>query len=180
MKIFINDLNQSENSNYLSFSKDCFSSTVPDTNCYICDNKYETYIKEGFHFLKGQLNERILLFQETRKTNFLRPNKHKYYPIFSSYINRGNTIFKNENEFYPILDDYARSFQPELIEMGFGEKLFDICTICWNDKSEFIKEKKMIKKESLFSKKIYINELDIKKIISDKHIWKNKIISLEK
>ena len=180
MKIVINDLNQSENSNYLSFSKDCFSSSLPYTNCYICDNKYKTYIKEGFYFLKGQLNKRISLFKETRKTSFLRPNKYEYYPIFSSYINRGNTIFKNENYLYPILDDYARSFQPRLEEMGFGEKLFDICTICWNDKSEFIKESKITKKESLFSKKIYINKINIKKIISDKHIWKNKIISLEK
>ena len=142
MKIVSNDLSQIENSNYVSFSKDCFSSTVPDTNCYICDNKYETYIKEGFHFLKGQLKERILLFKETRKISFLKPNKDKYYPIFSSYINIGKTIFKNENDLYPILDDYARSFQPRLEEMGFGKKLFDICTICWNDKSEFIKEKK--------------------------------------
>lgn len=180
MKIVTNDLNQIENSNYISFSKNYLSSVVPYLNCYICDNKYETYIKEGFYFLKGQLNERIFLFNETKKASFLRPNKYKYYPIFSSYINKGNTIFKNENEFYPILDDYARNYQPELIEMGFGEKLFDICTICWNEKSEFIKEKKMIKKEKLLSKKIYINTINIKKIISDKFIWKNKIISLEK
>ena len=180
MEIITNDLNQIEDSNYVSFSKDRFSSCVPNTTCYICDNKYEKYIKEGFSFLKGQLNERILLFNETRKASFLKPNKYKYYPIFSSYINRGNTIFKNENEFYPILDDYARSFQPELIEMGFGEKLFDICTICWNEKSEFIKENKIIKKNNLFSKIIYVNELDIKNVISDKFTWKNKVAILEK
>ena len=180
MKIITNDLNQIEDSNYVSLSKDFLSPLAPYTNCYICDNKYGKYIKEGFSFLKGQLNERIFLFKETRKASFLKPNKYKYYPIFFSYMNRGNTIFKNENEFYPILDDYARSFQPELIEMGFGEKLFDICTICWNEKSEFIKENKIIKKNNLFSKKIYVNELDIKKIISDKFTWKNKVANLEK
>ena len=180
MELYKNDQKKFKDTNNVSISKNCFSSCAPNTTCYICDDKYETYIKEGFHFLKGQLKERILLFKETRKTNFLKPNKYKYYPIFSSYINRGNTIFTNENDLYPILDDYARRFQPRLEEMGFGKKLFDICTICWNEKSEFIKEKKMIKKESLLSKKIYINTINIKKIISDKFIWKNKIISLEK
>ena len=179
MKIAINDFNEFENTNNVSINRDCISSYVPNTTCYICDNKYEKYIKEGFSFLKGQLNKRIILFNETRLSSLLKPNKYKYYPIFSSYINRGNTIFKNENELYPILDDYARSFQPELIEMGFEEKLFDICTICWNEKSEFIKENKIIKKNNLFSKKIYVNKLDIKKIISDKFKWKNKVAILE-
>ena len=39
---------------------------------------------------------------------------------------------------------------------------------------------KAIKKNNFFSKKIYVNELDIKKIISKKFTWENKVAFLEK
>ena len=100
---YLKHCNKIEDSNYVSLSKDYLSPFAPDTNCYIYDNIYGKYIKEGFPFLEEQLNECIFLFKEIRKASFLKPKKYKYYSIFSCYLFQACHLFqKNRNYSYAI------------------------------------------------------------------------------